>query len=174
MAALLHELRLEEAVIAALAANFNAELAASAGRYGVEPFALDFGEDSISFLREKFDPTNIEFCEAMEFPAGCVYTGEATDLGQPRGVRYNGAIMVHLDFYYRSHAGLDGALSSRVLKQIADAVHASFLAYEWPTSDGMTITYTRRIGSEPDYLIPLGDGVGQAMQIKAQFNVQVS
>jgi hypothetical protein len=174
VAAILHELALETAVVAALAANFNAEIEASSGVYGLVPVALDFSESSKNFVREQIKPHDVELSELLEFPAGCVYMGESEDSGQPRGVRFAGGVMVHVDFYWRNREGSKGREASRRIKQFNDAVLASFAAHRWPTENGITIIYTRRTASTPEHQIPLADGEGQALSIKAQFGVQVT
>lgn len=172
-----------DAVIAALATSFNANLFAFAEAYGGQygptsqfvaqtPFDIDF-----TGVAGNFAVANIEQFEnspITNFPALCVFTADARDQGDLKGFRWDGPVLVAARFCIRYRAGAEPALTT---EDTVDWIDDAFIStindptIQWPAG----VIYKRN--SKIDRaarLEPLADGWQLIVEFAIPFTVAVS
>jgi hypothetical protein len=146
--------------------GFNAIFQAVSGTFNVPFFEIDWSPQSDNFALCFVEPDHIESSNILEFPGALMYTTEAEDTGEPRGVPFFGAVILAIDFYVRLREGAEQST-----EDLMDAVEASVMAVlnnpanQWPP--GVLFTRKTKIARMP--IQPLADGFQQLIRIEAQF-----
>lgn len=162
-----------DAILKALAAGFNDKISDYAAAREIEPFTIDFTPDSTSFALAKIDESDIELCDLLTFPAGCLYTDEVESSAEPHGIKFNVALLGCLDFYIRARRGIEGFDDESLLNLIEYAAVSLMAATVWPIDQNVSVIYSRRFKASKSRQIDLGDGVAHKLSIQMQFNVFV-
>jgi hypothetical protein len=161
-----------DSILSLLTASFNSTLSALAGTYGITPFALDFSTSSIDFAVSHIEPSSIENCQFQTFPAGCLYTSDAVDEGEPHALSFAGKLFAHVDFYVRDREGAEGFNTEDLFDAIEDAALTVLKnpANAWPAG----VLFQRQSEMSREYLIPLGDGFATRIPIKTLFQIYIN
>lgn len=165
--ALWYRKRIRDAAVALLAASFNTKLQALAIDYGIVPFEIDWtSDDSRSFAQCFIEPDQVEASQILDFPGVTIYTTEAEDTGEPRGVPFYGAVILAIDFYVRLRLGVE-----RNTEDLMDAVEDAVMsilndpAVTWPPG----VLFGRKTKAARNSVQPLSDGFQQLIRIESQF-----
>lgn len=163
--------------------GFNTQLSAISTGYGVTAFAIDWSSDSENFIQSFLTPDKVDVSRLIKFPGLALYTSTGVDDNRgPKGQRWAGQVLAHLDFYLRYRA-LDDAqwdgnqiVDSTDTESIADAVDASVLAAIRAASSTFQIAGMRVAGinSSRDPVQPYGDGYGQRLALTFGINLEVA
>jgi hypothetical protein len=172
---LLYRKTVRDAVLAFLAAGFNARINAFASIYGIAPFTLDFTTASVNFAVASIDPANIENCQ-IDWSGdvnvgGCLYTGDLVNDGGPKEWNVASKLFVHLDLYVRQRTGIEGFNTEDEFDCIEDAAVSTIqnLDNRWPGG----VIYSRDFAGTRERSIPLGDGFAARIPLKFLFEVFV-
>jgi hypothetical protein len=171
--ALLYRKKVRDAVLGFLTSSFNSTLASVAPTYGIPAFSLDFSpESSVDFAVSHIEPSNIETCRLTSFPAGCLYTSDVVDEGEPHSLSFAGKLFAHIDFYVRDREGAEGFNTEDLFDAIEDAALTVLgnPANVWPPG----VLFQRKSEMSREYLIPLGDGFATRIPIKTLFEVFIN
>ena len=167
--ALQYRKRVRDAAVAFLAdpdTGFNPALQALASTYGILAFPIDFTAASRNFAQCFVEPDRVEDSRLLDFPGVTVYTTEAEDVGEPRGIPYFGAVILAIDFYVRLREGAE-----RNTEDLMDAVEDAVLLTlnnpdnVWPAG----VLFGRKSKSVRMAVQPLKDGFHQLIRIESQF-----
>ena len=171
--ALQYRKRVRDAAIGFLAdpgTGFNPKFYALADIYGVAAFEIDFSPDSRNFAQCFVDPDNVEKSQLLDFPGVTVYTTEAEDIGEPRGLAFFGNVILAVDFYVRLREGAE-----RNTEDLMDAVEDAVLSAlndpsnDWPPG----VLFSRITKVDRQSVQPLADGFHQLIRIESKFGSAV-
>lgn len=167
--ALLYRKKVRDAVLGLLSANFNTVMEATATVYGVDPVVIDFTPGSPTFAVSHIDPSNVEKCQFLQYPAACLYTSDVVDMGSPKQWEFSGKVMAHIDFYVRDREGVEGSNTEDLFDAIEDAVLQvlNSPANAWPAG----VVFARNTQASRQTLIPLADGYATQIPIGSLFEV---
>lgn len=169
---------IRDTVLSALAVGFNQRVVTLAGYYGIPPFEIDFSATSTSFIQTYVDESNIESSNLQDFSpvAGCLYTDEAEDTGNPRGLAFTGATMLCLDWFVRPREGAESNDTESLLDMIENAALTTLLvAIPGHVEVGNTgVWRSRRAAATRERLVALSDGYFTKVKIRDQFAANVS
>lgn len=177
---LLYRKTLRDAVVSVLAdetSGFNARLAASAVTYGIIPFTINFDappqgdipHPDQNFFLGNIEAASVETSPLMSFPAACLYTTDALDRGDPRGMGFTGEVAANLDFYVRYRIGVEPFDTESILDAIEDAVISTLNdpPVQWPVG----VLFMRNTRVTRDGIRELADGWQQRIMIRTVFGV---
>ncbi len=166
-----------DTIMAALAANFNAKISELAGVYGVPAFAVDFSSSSRNFAQTYIDESNIETSNLIDFypVAGCLYTDEAMDTGEPRNVAFTGNLTACIDWFVRPRDGIESQDTESLIDMLEDATLSVLLGISPHTVVGQTgIWRARKTTASRERQMPLGDGYFSKVKVRDVFAATVA
>ena len=164
--ALLYRKRIRDAAKGFLAAGFNSNFAALASAYAVTAFTIDFTAGSRNFAQCSVDPDKIEDSQILDFPGVTIYTTEAEDTGEPRGLPFYGGVILAIDFYVRLREGAEQNTED-LMDAVEDAVMETLNnpANVWPEG----VLFGRKSKINRMSIQPLKDGFQQLIRVESQF-----
>lgn len=171
--ALLYRKIVRDAMVGFLDAGFNPTLEQLAPLYGITPFTIDFTDTSRNFVQAHIEAGDIEQSPLYEFPAACLYTGEASDTGEPRGIPFTGPVIGHLDFFVRDRDGADLSRFRFTREDFFDAIEDAAIsvlnnpANRWPAG----VIFARQTRMPRERMISLADGYATRIPIATAFRV---
>lgn len=153
--------------------GFNARLAALAGQYGVEPFAIDWNPGSTSVFQGYLTSTDVEIGQLSpdEFcPCGVVIyttTTEAMALQKPSA--FSGQVGACVDFYIRFREGIEQDDTESIMDAVEDAAVSALYddAAAWPPNVTLSAHFVG--AKEPARLV--GDGWQERLSVQLTFEV---
>ena len=134
--------------------------------YGILAFQIDWTADSRNFAQCFVEPDHIEDSQLLDFPGVTIYTTEAEDTGEPRGLPFFGNVILAIDFYVRLREGAE-----KNTEDLIDAVEDAVLSVLndpnviWPP--GVLFSRITKAARMP--IQPLSDGFQQLIRIESQF-----
>ena len=100
-----------------------------------------------------------------------LYTTDAKDTGLPRGVRWNGEVILCADLIIRYRQGAEGTLAQPNTEDIADASESALFeclnnpALQWPPG----VRFTRESAATRGGVWELADGFQQVICVSMKF-----
>ena len=155
-------------VLADVSFGFNETLAQLAPDYGIDPFEIDFDEDSNN-LFFGFLPPETNISSICEYPAFVIYTTDAQNTHEVKTVDFSGTVTAHVDVWIRFHDGPETRDTESICEAIEDAIVKCFErdAAPWPVGVNFT-------GNFQSFWQPIGqleDGWERVLPLEFLFQI---
>ena len=172
-----------KAALSAETDGFNAQLAAIASDYDVNPFSIDWATNSENFIQSYIAPEKVDVSGLIKFPGAVLYTSRGVDDNKgPKGTRWGGQILAHFDVYLRFRALDDPQWDGNQIPEsadtesMADAVDVSVVAAVRAASSNFQTAglILAGINSSREPVQQFGDGYGQRLAFTFGINLGVT
>jgi hypothetical protein len=168
--------KVREAVLLRLSdptSGFNANLAAVASTYGIQPFSVDWSATSKNFFRGFLDPNDVDESTPSRYPLVMMYAITSTNRNLQKFALFSGEVILGLDFHITWRAGNALRNFEDLGDAIEDAVYKTLNGTDFQAW-GAPLTYNGQISLAKRPLELAGEHWRQTLSFRLTLQVDTN